>query len=81
MITFTRKKIFILFGGILLSIFIVGIVFSILIAAGVTKNFRKTASSQQPQVAIKSEYKNPFKKDTQYVNPFETYKNPFVLAK
>lgn len=81
MITFTRKKIFILVGGILLSVFIVGIVFSILIAAGVTKNFRKTTSSKQPQVAIKSEYKNPFKKDTQYVNPFETYKNPFVLAK
>ena len=28
-----------------------------------------------------SYYKNPFKKETQYVNPFETYKNPFVVSK
>ncbi len=32
-------------------------------------------------VELKSEYKNPFKKETQYVNPFETYKNPFAIAK
>lgn len=38
--------------------------------------FQKKASVQ-----LKSEYKNPFKKETQYVNPFETYKNPFVVAK
>lgn len=30
-------------------------------------------------VELKSEYKNPFNKETQYVNPFETYKNPFVV--
>lgn len=34
-----------------------------------------------PKVSIKTEYKNPFKKETQYVNPFETYKNPFTIAK
>lgn len=34
-----------------------------------------------PSVSVKTEYKNPFKKETQYVNPFETYKNPFVTAK
>lgn len=32
-------------------------------------------------VSLKSEYKNPFNKSTQYVNPFDTYKNPFVVAK
>lgn len=32
-------------------------------------------------VELKTEYKNPFKKETQYVNPFETYKNPFVVNK
>jgi len=32
----------------------------------------------QPKVELKTEYKNPFKKETQYVNPFQTYKNPFV---
>lgn len=33
------------------------------------------------QVQLKTEYKNPFSKETQYVNPFEDYKNPFVVAK
>lgn len=36
---------------------------------------------QGPKVAIKEEYKNPFAKDTQYVNPFDEYKNPFVVSK
>lgn len=35
----------------------------------------------QPKVELKSEYKNPFNKDTQYVNPFDKYKNPFVVNK
>lgn len=35
--------------------------------------------SKMTNVELKSEYKNPFKKETQYVNPFETYKNPFVV--
>ena len=35
--------------------------------------------SKAPKVAIKSEYKNPFDQKTQYVNPFEEYKNPFVV--
>ena len=30
-------------------------------------------------VELKTEYKNPFKKETQYVNPFDKYKNPFVV--
>ena len=30
-------------------------------------------------VQLKKEYKNPFSKETQYVNPFQTYKNPFVV--
>jgi len=29
-------------------------------------------------VEIKTTYKNPFDKGTQYVNPFEKNKNPFV---
>ncbi len=36
---------------------------------------------KKAQVKLKTEYKNPFAKETQYVNPFETYKNPFVVAK
>ncbi len=33
---------------------------------------------KEPTVSLKTEYKNPFKKETQYVNPFASYKNPFV---
>lgn len=36
---------------------------------------------QVPKISTKTEYKNPFKKDTQYINPFETYKNPFVVSR
>lgn len=36
---------------------------------------------KKPSVAIKEEYKNPFKKETQFINPFQQYKNPFALAK
>ena len=34
---------------------------------------------KKAQVKLKTEYKNPFAKETQYVNPFEDYKNPFVV--
>ena len=34
---------------------------------------------KQPEVKLKTEYKNPFSKETQYVNPFDAYKNPFVV--
>ena len=30
-------------------------------------------------VQLKTEYKNPFAKKTQFVNPFDKYKNPFVV--
>lgn len=34
---------------------------------------------KQPTVTLKTEYNNPFNKESQYVNPFEKYKNPFVV--
>ena len=36
---------------------------------------------KQAAINLKSEYKNPLKKETQYVNPFDKYKNPFVVNK
>lgn len=33
---------------------------------------------KEPVVAVKTEYKNPFKKTSQYVNPFDQYKSPFL---
>lgn len=35
-------------------------------------------SKKVPNVALKTEYKNPFDKKTQYVNPFAETKNPFA---
>lgn len=35
--------------------------------------------SKKPTVELKEEYQNPFKKETQFVNPFEQYKNPFTV--
>lgn len=36
-----------------------------------------TGVSKEPTVNLKKEYKNPFDKNAQYVNPFSQYKNPF----
>lgn len=36
---------------------------------------------QQPTVPLRTEYKNPFEKNTQYTNPFSEYKNPFDNVK
>jgi len=36
---------------------------------------------QQSSVVLKKEYKNPFDKNSQYVNPFAQYKNPFDSLK
>lgn len=42
-------------------------------------SFGTSLFQKKVQVEIKKEYKNPFKKETQYVNPFDKYKNPFVV--
>lgn len=57
--------------------------FIALIYFGVIKNPFKAIPFLQkgPQVELKKEYQNPFKKETQYVNPFESFKNPFAIAK
>lgn len=35
--------------------------------------------NNQPKVETQTKYENPFKKETQFVNPFEQYKNPFTV--
>ena len=62
----------------------VGAVVYFLFSQGIIKNpFKNLRLPGQggPSVSLKSEYENPFDKNTQYVNPFEGYKNPFVVAK
>ncbi|EKD65697.1 MAG: hypothetical protein ACD_50C00012G0002 [uncultured bacterium] len=59
------------------------VILAILIVAGalVLKKFIKIpglSQTQESNIAIKSEYKNPFNKDSQYVNPFDQYKSPFI---
>jgi hypothetical protein len=34
--------------------------------------------NKSPKVDLQESYANPFKKETQFVNPFESYKNPFT---
>lgn len=70
----------------LLLLLIVGAAFFVLISTGIIKNplksipfLSKIGQSGPKKVELKKDYKNPFKKDTQYVNPFETYKNPFTV--
>lgn len=44
----------------------------------ITTSTEKVASqTNNLTVALKSEYENPFDKDTQYENPFNSYHNPF----
>lgn len=59
---------------------IIGAVILILVNLGVIKNpFQNLPFiGQGPKVSLQEEYKNPFDKETQYVNPFDEYKNPFV---
>lgn len=73
---------------LLIILLVIGVGVFLLVSFGVIKNplsnlpgFKNLPILQGSSATIKTEYKNPFKKDTQYVNPFETYKNPFSVAK
>lgn len=65
----------------LLLLLVLGAGLFILISLGVIQNPLKNLFQKGLKVTPKTEYQNPFKKETQYVNPFETYKNPFTIAK
>lgn len=58
-----------------------GLVIWLLIAKGILKKPSIPGLKKEPKVELKTEYENPFKKETQYVNPFEQTKNPFAVAK
>lgn len=38
-------------------------------------------NKKDPTVSLQTEYKNPFDKNAQYVNPFTSYHNPFDSLK
>lgn len=68
---------------LILLLLLGGAVFLLVYFGIITNPFKNLPILGQkgPKVDVKSEYKNPFDKNTQYVNPFETYKNPFVVSK
>lgn len=40
-------------------------------------NNQTVNNNSDGKVVLKTDYQNPFDKNTQYVNPFASYKNPF----
>ncbi|MBI2007333.1 MAG: hypothetical protein HYS83_01345 [Candidatus Blackburnbacteria bacterium] len=52
-----------------------------LVTQGIVKLPSVSLFQKKPNVELQETYKNPFKKETQFVNPFETYKNPFTVGR
>ena len=69
------------FTHIVLLLAIVVIILAGLVYTGVIKvpSISLPFVSKGPKVEVQTKYENPFKKETQYVNPFDQYKNPFVV--
>lgn len=68
----------------LLLLFIVAAVVFVLVSSGIIKTTRLPSlpgQKKEPTVSLQNQYKNPFDKGTQYVNPFSGYKNPFDILK
>ena len=66
---------------ILVVVFVIaawGIVFYLLVTKGIVKLPSIINLKKEPAVELKSQYQNPFNKETQYANPFDKYKNPFA---
>ncbi len=60
---------------------IIAVAVGLLLLVLISKNkVSLPGAKKEPTVQVKSEYKNPFNKDTQYVNPFDQYKSPFINA-
>ncbi|MBI3290511.1 hypothetical protein HYZ78_03895 [Candidatus Microgenomates bacterium] len=67
------------FAHVVLLLAVVVIVIAVLVYTGVIKVPSLPFLSKAPKVELETKYENPFKKETQYVNPFDSYKNPFVV--
>lgn len=64
---------------ILLILFLIlGSIAAFMVYKTINTGTKKIAQqSDSLAVALKSEYENPFDKNTQYENPFNDYQNPF----
>lgn len=47
----------------------------------ISKGKLNISLGKKPKVNLQETYSNPFDKESQYVNPFETYKNPFTTSR
>lgn len=65
--------------GLFGVIIVIAIVF--LFAMSSKKSSSTSENKASSVIKPKTEYKNPFDKNTQYVNPFSGYKNPFDQLK
>lgn len=70
-----KGSVFVIF--ILFFVAILGVAAFVVYKTISTSTKKIAQSSQALAVAVKEEYKNPFDKNTQYQNPFNSYKNPF----
>ncbi len=70
---------------LLVVVFVVAIVAIVLVSVGVIKlpsSLKNLVSKNtETSVEVKTEYKNPFAKESQYINPFDQYKSPFLTLK
>lgn len=77
----TNNKSKVIRFGVPIAVLLIIVLIGVLLAysKGVPLPSQLVFQKKQPTVTLKTEYNNPFNKETQYVNPFEKYKNPFVV--
>lgn len=57
---------------LVIALIVIGVLVYLLYSKGIIKSPRT-----QEQVRLNTKYTNPFDEESQYVNPFDEYKNPF----
>lgn len=70
-----KGAVFLIFIFLFAAVGIVGV--SLVIKTFTNSAKKINQDAEVLSVALKSEYSNPFEKETQYVNPFSSRKNPF----
>ena len=61
---------------LLIVLIIAAIVVAVLVFKGKVPNPVSQLTSKEPTIALQTQYNNPFDDSAQYVNPFNSYKNP-----
>ncbi|HLD26112.1 MAG TPA: hypothetical protein VJC05_03665 [Candidatus Andersenbacteria bacterium] len=77
---FSQKKTLMIVGVVIVVLVIVLVVLLLLSPRGTVDKVVPQAlqlKGDVSEVALKTEYQNPFDRDSQYVNPFDEFKSPF----